>query len=162
MENKIYTVAFTGHRNINREDILLLPSLLEETILKLARRGAVVFRAGGAMGFDTLAALKVLDMKERLPQLELELVLPCKNQTERWDAASVRTYGYILNNSTRHRFLYETYVDGCMLARDRQLVEGADVCVAYCARSHGGAAYTCAYALKRGVELINLYDTLHP
>jgi uncharacterized phage-like protein YoqJ len=162
LEDKIYTVAFTGHRNINREDILLLPSLLEKTILTLAHRGAVVFRAGGAIGFDMLAALKVLDMKERLPQLELELILPCKNQTERWDAASVRTYNYILKNSTRHRFLYDSYVDGCMLARDRQLIEGADVCVAYCTRSQGGAAYTCAYALKNGLELINLYDTLHP
>lgn len=162
MEKKIHTVAFTGHRNMNREDVLLLPSLLEDTILRLYRRGAIVFRAGGAMGFDMLAALKVLDMRERLPQIELELILPCKNQTERWDAASVRTYNYILNNSTRHSFLYDSYVDGCMLARDRRLIDGADACVAYCARSHGGAAYTCAYALKKNVELINLYDKLHP
>lgn len=162
METRIHTVAFTGHRNMNREDVLLLPSLLEEIILRLSARGAVVFRAGGAMGFDTLAALKVLDMQTRLPQLELELVLPCRNQTERWDAASVRTYNYILNHTNRHSFLYETYVDGCMLARDRKLIDGADACVAYCARSHGGTAYTCAYALKNGLELINLYDLLHP
>ena len=77
LKDKIYTVAFTGHRQMNREDVLLMPSLLEKVILKLSERGAVVFRAGGAMGFDTLAALKVLDMRERLPKLELELVLPC-------------------------------------------------------------------------------------
>ncbi|MBQ9162046.1 MAG: DUF1273 family protein [Clostridia bacterium] len=162
METRIRTVAFTGHRNMNREDVWLLPSLLEEIILRLSARGAVVFRAGGAMGFDTLAALKVLDMQARLPQLELELVLPCRNQTERWDAASVRTYNYILNNATRHSFLFDSYTEGCMLARDRRLVEGADVCVAYCARSHGGTAYTCTHAIKNGLELINLYDLLHP
>ena len=162
LKDKIYTVAFTGHRQMNREDVLLMPSLLEKVILKLSERGAVVFRAGGAMGFDTLAALKVLDMRERLPKLELELVLPCKNQTDKWDAASVRTYNYILNNANRHSFLYDTYVDGCMLARDRKLIDGADVCVAYCTKSTGGTAYTCAYALKSGLELINLYDLLHP
>ena len=157
----VRTVAFTGHRAIEYNDALRLPALLEDTILDLWERGAKVYRTGGAMGFDTVAALKVLDLKEKYPDIELELILPCRNQTEKWDAASRRTYDYILENSTRHRFLFDTYIDGCMLTRDRKLIDGADACVAYCSKSRGGTAYTCAYAVKSGVELINLWEILN-
>ncbi len=156
----IRTVCFTGHRDIPPEAAVALPRLLEETVLSLYDRGARTFRAGGAMGFDTVAALKVLELKADYPDLRLELILPCRNQTDRWDALSTRTYRYILERADSHRFLFDTYIDGCMLERDRRLVDGSDVCVAYCARNRGGTAYTCAHALRRGLELINLYDII--
>ncbi len=156
----VKTVCFTGHRDIPAAAAMVLPGLLEEVIAELCERGATTFRAGGARGFDTVAALKVLDMKERYPALRLELILPCRNQTERWDEPSVRTYRYILEHADRHRFLFDTYMDGCMAERNRCLVDGGDICVAYCAHNTGGSAYTCAYALKQGLELINLHDRM--
>ena len=159
-ENNVRTVCFTGHRSISREDAVRLPMLLEEVISELYARGARVFRAGGAMGFDTLAALKVLDMKEKLPGIQLELILPCRNQTQNWDEISTKTYQYILSRADRHTFLFDSYFDGCMLTRDRRLVAGSDVCVAYCVRSKGGTAYTFTHAIREGLEVINLYDRL--
>lgn len=158
--DSIRTVCFTGHRSIPYADAARLPDLLGQVISQLCERGATTFRAGGAMGFDTVAALKVLDMKEKYPQIRLELILPCRNQTERWDEISRRTYEYILKNADSHRFLFDTYFDGCMLERDRRLVEGSDVCVAYCARSRGGTAYTFSLALREGLEVINLHDLM--
>ena len=157
---KIETVCFTGHRVIPDDAAERLPDLLAGVIAELCERGATVFRAGGAMGFDTLAALTVLDMKERYPHIRLELILPCRNQTDRWDEISRRTYAYILTKADRHRFLYETYFDGCMLERDRRLVEGSDVCIAFLTKSKGGTAYTYAHALHEGLETINLHDLL--
>lgn len=158
--SQIRTVCFTGHRNISKAVVARLPELLEQVISELCERGATTFRTGGAMGFDTVAALKVLDMKEKYPQIRLELILPCRNQTERWDEISKQTYQYILRKADSHRFLFDTYFEGCMLERDRCLVEGSDVCVAYCARSQGGTAYTFTLAMRAGLELINLNDTL--
>ena len=159
-EGAIRTVCFTGHRNIPYEDAARLPNLLEQVISRLCERGATTFRAGGAMGFDTVAALKVLDMKSQYPHIRLELILPCRNQTERWDEISRRTYEYILKHADSHRFLFDAYFDGCMLERDRRLVEGSDVCVAYCCRSRGGTAYTYTRALRAGMEVINLHDLM--
>ena len=159
-ERTVRAVCFTGHRDIPYGDAIRLPALLETVIAELCERGAITFRTGGAMGFDTLAALKVLDMKEKYPQIRLELILPCRNQTERWDEPSRKTYQYILERSDGHRFLFDAYVDGCMLERNRCLVEGSDVCVAYCARSRGGTAFTVTRALRAGLEVINLYDRL--
>lgn len=155
-----FTVCFTGHRHIAYETAVKLPSLLERVLVDLIERGSITFRAGGAMGFDTVAALKVLELKERYPHIRLELILPCRNQTEYWEETSARTYQYILKHADSHRFLFDTYFDGCMLERDRKLVDGSDICVAYCNRSRGGTAYTFAYALRAGLEVINLNDLL--
>lgn len=154
------TVCFTGHRAIAREVAVRLPALLDETIRSLYARGARVFRAGGAQGFDTVAALKVLELRDELPDLRLELFLPCRDQMRGWDAASIRTYQYILARADDSFFLFDSYVEGCMLERDRRLVEGSDICVAFCTRNRGGTAYTFAHALRSGLEVINLYDAL--
>lgn len=154
------TVCFTGHRQIPCDAAMELPRLLERVLTEYCERGTVTFRAGGAVGFDTLAALKVLELKERYPNVRLELILPCRNQTENWEEAAVRTYRYVLDRADNVKFLFDTYVEGCMLERDRHLVEGSDVCVAYCTRSRGGTAYTFAYALRKGVEVVNLHDLM--
>lgn len=156
----IKTVCFTGHRHIPAEVMERLPALLREAISDLCNRGATTFRAGGAIGFDTLAALTVLDMKKLFPKIRLELILPCGNQTEHWDEESVRIYRYILAHADDARFLFDRYMEGCMQERDRRLALGADVCLAFCACSHGGTAFTCAQAMKNGAELVNLFDLL--
>ncbi len=157
---EVGTVCFTGHRDIPAHHACRLPELLERVIADLIDRGATVFRAGGAIGFDTVAALKVLEMRERYPQIRLELILPCRDQTKHWSQEDVQAYEYILRAADSHRFLFDSYVDGCMLERDRRLVNGSDVCVAYLTRSHGGTAYTFARAVRGGLETVNLYDSL--
>lgn len=160
MNLEIKTVCFTGHRDIPREHAFALPRVLERELVTLVERGATVFRTGGAVGFDTLAALKVLELREVYPQIELELILPCRNQTERWNEAEVRTYQYVLAHADRYQFLFDCYVSGCMLERNRRLVEGSDVCVAYCYQNRGGTLYTVTRAMKQGLEVINLLDLL--
>ncbi len=158
--NPVDTVCFTGHRDVPRAHAFELPRLLENELITLIERGATVFRAGGAVGFDTLAALKILEMKEAHPHIRLELILPCENQTERWSEAEIRTYRYVLERADRHEYLYERYVAGCMQERNRRLVQGSDVCLAYCYQNRGGTLYTMTYAMKEGLEIINLFDTL--
>lgn len=160
VEKNVQTVCFTGHREISDEAMERLPELLGKVIGELCERGAKVFRTGGAQGFDTIAALAVLDKKETYPEIELELVLPCENQTETWDMAAIQTYHYIMQKADYAEFLFESYMEGCMRERDRALVDGSDVCVAYCARSQGGTAFTYTYAMREGLETINLHEMM--
>lgn len=156
------TVCFTGHRSIPEPHALRLPSLLEEQLRELIACGARVFRAGGALGFDTLAALKVLELREQMPEagIQLELFLPCRDQTRGWNEVCRRAYDYVLGKADGFRYISEQYTPTCMLERDRRMVDGSDVCVAYCTRNRGGSFYTCTYALKQDVRLINLADWL--
>ena len=70
------TVCFTGHRKILPEQQDKVARQLKKTIVELANDGYQFFGAGGALGFDTLAAQAVLDLKSDLPQIKLILVLP--------------------------------------------------------------------------------------
>lgn len=150
--------CFTGHRNIEAEHMLKLSSILDYEIEKLIICGVTTFRGGGALGFDTLAELKVLEKKSQYDFLRLELVLPCRDQTQRWSERNRDIYEYIAARADSVKFVTESYSSGCMRERNRHLVNGSDFCLAYCRTTKGGSAYTCDYALKNGVQVINLFD----
>ena len=155
------TVCFTGHRSIPGKDYARLYDLLQQTVEQLIRDGASIFRTGGALGFDTMAALCILNLRRQYPHIRLELILPCPTQTEQWQESDVLLYEQIMERADIYRYVSQSYYTGVLQMRNRSLVEGADVCVAYLRTSNGGgAAYTAAYALKQGLELINLQDLL--
>ena len=154
------TVCFTGHRQINAQHMMALPALLKAEIAKQAKAGAVHFRAGGAIGFDTLAALCVLEQKKQFPHIKLHMVLPCRDQDAAWSEQDRHAYRFVLSQADSITYVRDRYSEGCMLERDRRLVEGSDVCIAFLTKSKGGTAYTAAQALKGGLEFVNLFDAM--
>lgn len=57
------TVCFTGHRNIPAEQYATVYHRLKDAIAGAIGRGYRYFGAGGALGFDTMAAQAVMEMK---------------------------------------------------------------------------------------------------
>ena len=155
---EITTVCFTGHRNIDKKDAFLIPSELKKVLESLISQGARRFKAGGAMGFDTVAALCVLELKEKYPDITLELMLPCRDQTRGWNDDCQKVYEYIRAHSSRVEYVTDSYTNWCMHERNRRLVNGSQVCIAYLTESRGGTAYTYAYALEKGLEVINIAE----
>jgi len=152
--------CFTGHREIPHKEYEPLAELLEETVRKLAKKGVTEYRAGGARGFDMLAAQTVLRLKKEIPALRLVLKLPYKQKGRSWSAEERAIYEEICAQAESTSYIAEHYTRGCMQRRNRQLVEGSGYCVSYCTRDTGGTAYTVAYARKNGLEIINLADWL--
>ncbi|MBE6547968.1 MAG: DUF1273 domain-containing protein [Ruminococcaceae bacterium] len=152
------TVCFTGHRQINPDNISAVLHRLEEKIQSLAVQGEVTFRAGGAKGFDTVAALCVIVAKEKYPHIKLHMILPCKNQAEGWSDSEIEKYEYVISQADSVRYTGYDRSSKSMLKRDRALVEGSDLCIAYCNKKSGGTAYTVSYAEKLGVKVENLYQ----
>ena len=155
MEAKICT--FTGHRTIRSRHMSSLSERVDALLEELIAKGYTEFRAGGAIGFDTVVALKVLDKREKYPQIKLCLYLPCRGQEKAWSDNLKRAYAYILERADSHKYCAERYFNGCMHKRNREMLEGASLCVAYCGSDKGGSAYTVAYAEKKGIEVINLF-----
>ena len=155
---RVETVCFTGHRSIPEERAILIPRALDTIISGLIAMGAKSFRLGGAVGFDTIAALSVLEAKEKYPHIKLDLILPCRDQTEKWDEYNVTAYNYILSRADSVSYVCDKYRRGCMYERNRRLVDGSDMLIAYLERTSGGSAYTYRYAKEKGVEIINIYD----
>ena len=158
MENKGKICMFTGHRIINARHVSTLPGRLDELLEKLIACGYTEFRAGGAIGFDTVAALKVLEKKKKYGFVKLHLFLPCRNQEKGWKENSKRAYYYVLQNADSIRYCSEEYTDGCMHKRNREMVDGSNLCVAYCGTARGGSAYTLSYAQKNRVRIVNLFE----
>ena len=131
---------------------------LKETLEALIDNGYCYFGAGGALGFDTIAAQTVLGLKKKHPEIKLILVLPCKNQTRGWEEKDVSVYESIIEQADKVVYTQEHYDRGCMFKRNRHLVDNSSVCVAYLTEEKGGTAYTVNYANQKGVKVINIAE----
>lgn len=132
----------------------------EEIVVNLIENGYLFFGAGGALGFDTLAAFTVLKLKERYPNIRLILVLPCRSQTKGWLNEDIRIYENIKEQADKVVYTSEEYTKGCMHKRNRHLVENSSACIAYMIKNNGGTAYTVDYARKNGLTVFNIADYL--
>lgn len=150
------TCCFTGHRELPVWGRKELAAKLEETIIGLIDRGIRFYGAGGARGWDTLAAQTVLRLKRRYLHIKLILVIPCLTQTKGWPAADVAEYERIKALADKVVYTSQEYTKGCMHKRNRHLVDNSSVCVCYLNKESGGTAYTVRYAREQGLEIINL------
>ena len=153
---KNQTVCFTGHRKIPPEQVETLARRLKATLIQLIDNGCLYFGAGGALGFDTLAAQTVLELKSQYSDVKLILVLPCLSQTRGWSARDIEIYEDIKSKADKVVYTSQEYTRGCMHKRNRHLVDNSSVCVCYLTESSGGTAYTVDYARKNNLTVINL------
>ena len=155
---KNQTCCFTGHRKIPPEQYHRIAERLREHIIQLIEEGICYFGAGGALGFDTLAAQTALSLKAEYPQIKLILVLPCVTQTRGWAEKDVMVYEDIKARCDKFIYTSQEYSQGCMQKRNRHLVDYSSVCVCYLTEQSGGAAYTVNYAKTKGLRVINVVD----
>lgn len=156
IDKKCRTACFTGHRELPAEYLPEISKRLEDTLVALIEQGYCYFGAGGALGFDTLAAQVVLRLRERYPQIRLILVLPCLNQTRGWPQENIDTYEELKRRADKVTYTSESYFRGCMQKRNRHLVDNSSVCICYLTKPTGGTAYTVNYASEHGLTIINI------
>ena len=150
------TCCFTGHRKIPPSEYKCIAERLQKRIINFIENGVIYFGAGGALGFDTLAALCVIELKKQYPRIRLILVLPCPEQTKGWSETDKYTYSQIYNKSDKVIYTAKKYYGGCMQKRNRHLVDNSDYCICYLTDSKGGTAYTVNYADKKGLKIFNI------
>ena len=153
---KNITVCFTGHREIPVEEAESVAASLENVIRELIGRGYRIFAAGGALGFDTMAAQTVLRLRDSFPEIMLHLVLPCLTQTRGWSKEDIAVYEQIKDAADDVTYTSRERTRGCMFLRNRQLVERSGVCVCFLRKQTGGTAYTVKYAKANGLEVVCL------
>lgn len=152
--------CFTGHREIPPAHLAPLKALTERQIAECLADGIKTFRVGGALGFDTLAALCVLDAKRDDPDIRLEIFVPHAGQQARWSESDQTVYAEICEAADEVRVLSDHYYRGCMFVRNRAMADGSRRCIAYLTKSSGGSKMTVDYAKKCGIEVRNLGEML--
>lgn len=155
--NRAITAGFTGHREIS-EAATSVDARITDVIGALIGQGYQFFCAGGARGFDMLAAQSVLRQRETYPHVRLILILPFPNQYRResgWTEEDIAEYQLLKVAADQVIYLQESHTRGCYHKRNRRLVDTSSVCVAYQRSQKGGTAYTVKYAAKEGLKIIH-------
>ena len=152
--------SFTGHRKIPLKHFTKLDSLLERAIEYAYSEGCRDFYTGGALGFDTMAAKKLLTYRMRHRDMRLIVVVPCKKQALQWSEADRDMYEYTLANADEVIFCSEEYTADCMKKRNEYLADICDMLIAYAGRHSSGSMQTVRMALARGKTVYNLYSSV--
>ncbi len=150
------TCSFTGHRTIPDGMSEYLIKRIMDEVNYLYSLGIKTFLAGGAIGFDTLAAKAVLKCREVHDDIRLIIVIPCRDQARSWKQPDIDTYERIKKLANEVIYLSEHYYKGCMHRRNRYLIENSETCICYLTQGSGGTAYTVKYAKDKGLTVFNL------
>lgn len=153
---KIPACCFTGHRHIPPAHIAPLTEELDAALRAFYQLECRTFLAGGALGFDTLAAERVLEMKRTYPDVRLVLLLPCRDQCRGWPPAAVARYRRILAAADGVEYIREAYDARVMQDRNMALVARADGCLCYLENPSSGTGQTVRAAEAKGIPVINL------
>ena len=162
-----HTCCFTGHRPDKlpwgtREDdprCRALKDSLKEALERAYQAGCRHFICGMARGSDLYFAEAVLALRELHPEITLEGARPCETQADGWPQSERNRYFGILDRCDYETLVQHHYDRGCMMRRNRYMVDRANRIIAvYDGVPQGGTAQTLLYALRQGLET----DILRP
>ena len=155
---KQMTCCFTGHRHLPKDKYEEIKESTKSEVIKLINNGVRYFGAGGALGFDTMAAQIILELKKDYQNIKLILVLPCYNQTQKWEEKDKLVYENIKSKCDKYVYISKEYNNECMHKRNRHLVDNSNYCICYLNKQTGGTAYTVKYANENHLNIINIAE----
>ena len=159
------TCCFTGHRPDKlpwRDDekdprCVALKERLTAAVEEAYDKGMRHFICGMARGADFYFCEAVLALRERRPGVTVEAALPCEEQAARWKERDRNRYFGLVAQCDYETMVQHHYDKGCMLRRDRYMVDRSAMIIAVYGGVLGGTMYTLAYAMKKGLE-VNILD----
>ncbi len=162
--NRETTCSFTGHRpeklpwrgDESDPRCLALKERLAAAVEDAYDRGMRHFLCGMARGADFYFCDAVLELRERRSGVTLEAVIPCEEQAARWSERERERWFSLVERCDGETMLQHHYDKGCMLRRNRYLVDHSSMLIAVYDGMLGGTMYTLSYAMKRGLETVIL------
>ena len=153
--------GFTGHRpeklpwgnDEQDQRCQALKLVIAQRVEQLADAGAEVFCCGMARGCDLYFAEAVLNLQKQRPKLQLEAWIPCPSQADAWPEEDRIRREKLLDGCGKVYTVEQFYSDGCMLRRNKAMVDQADVLLTVWDGSPGGTGWTVNYAKRQGKTL---------
>ena len=162
MDERAITCCFTGHRpsrlpwgtNENDPRCTALKAELTARLEGIYQAGYRRFLCGMALGCDMYFAEAVLALRESHPDVQLEAVIPCGSQPDRWNLAQRQRYNSLLDRCDKVTVLQIHYTPDCMQKRNRYMVEHSALLLACYNGYPGGTQSTLLYAQRQGLQSI--------
>ena len=159
------TCCFTGHRpqrlpwGDNEADLRCqaVKARLTRAVAEAYDRGYRHFLCGMAQGCDLYFCELALALRQRHGDVSVAAAIPCPTQADHWPPADRLRRQRLLNQCDLETVVQHHYTKGCMLRRNRYMVDRSSLLIAvYDGTPKGGTMNTLAYALRQGVETIIL------
>lgn len=162
--SKEKSCAFTGHRpnklpwGGNEDDpaCKLLKGAIYDAAEAVYASGVRHFLCGMALGCDAYFAEAVIRLREERADVTLEAAIPWEGQAEGWGAADRERYRRLTESCDYITMVQTRYSPDCMTRRNYYMVDNASVLIAAYNGSAGGTMRTYLYALRQGLEVIEL------
>lgn len=84
------------------------------------------------------------------------MVIPCNNHFVLWSQNDKEKLIKLLKEADKVRILSNEYYEGCMLDRNRYLIDNSLYLICYKRNEKGGTAYTERYAKEKQKKIIYL------
>ncbi len=160
MYQREISCCFTGHRpsrlpwkeREEDERCLALKAELDRRIRAIYDRGYRHFMCGMALGCDLYFCEAVLALREEHPDVRVEAAIPCQSQPDRWSPGHQARYRALLDRCDWETLVQRHYDPGCMVRRNRYMVDHASLVLSVFDGTSGGTMGTLAYALGEGIE----------
>lgn len=150
------SISFTGHRHI--ANYVDTEKKVENAIRLCYRNGQRFFYAGGAIGFDTMAAEAVLRLKEELTDVVLIIVVPFPQQDSLFNDSYRQRYLHILDMADEVITISNSFSNFAYLKRNDYMISHSSQLIAYWDEvSLGGTSYTVRKACEKKLTIYNLY-----
>ena len=164
MHTPSITCCFSGHRPTKlpwgyREQDLRCLDLKMDIVQKLVEfydRGYRTFLCGMAEGCDLYFAESVVMLRRVHPEVRLEAAVPFPGQADRWIEAQRQRYRELLQECDEVTVRQESYSPGCMMARNRYMVNRSSLLLACYNGEPGGTRNTILYAKDQGLEIVTI------
>lgn len=163
MEREV-TCCFTGHRpnklpwQSDEADprCIALKADIQAALETAYDEGYRHFICGMALGCDLYFGEAVIELRKAHPDVTLEAAVPCEEQPDRWSEEEQTRYRQLLELCDFETMVQHHYTKGCMLRRNRYMVDRSSLLIAAYDGTAGGTMYTVSYAMKQGIAIRGL------
>lgn len=157
--------AFTGHRperlpwgnDESQLACLELKIAISQALERVYSMGYREFACGMARGCDLYFAEAVMARQLTDPTVSLDAFLPCPEQADRWEETQRSRYYALLRKCRRVYLAEDGYQKGCMLKRNRMMLDKADLLISVFDGQGGGTGWAVGYANAIGVPVLPIW-----
>lgn len=164
MRSRQISCCFTGHRpeklpwRYDEADprCLSLKRRIAAAVEAAYEEGHCHFLCGMALGCDLYFCETVLALRDRHPDVTVEAAVPCPTQADSWPAEDRARWRRILDQCDLETMVQHSYTPGCMLRRNRYMVDHSALLIAVYDGVSGGTRHTLEYAIRQKVPFLDI------
>jgi len=135
-----------------------LTQRLIKEIVNLCEQGVKEYTTGMESGAGLLCCEVALAMKENDPDVKVHAVIPFRRYADELARDERAWYAFLLKQCDSVVYLFEEYMEGCVAARNRRIIDDADILLAVCEPdripTHSEVGEAVQYARLKGKRVV--------